>query len=255
MEISHAVILGVIEGLTEFLPVSSTGHLIMAAQALKLPQTDFLKSFQIAIQLGAILSVLVLYFRKLLDRNMIKKLLAAFIPTAITGFIFYRIIKGFLLGSSYVVFWALLAGGVFLVIFELLHRERGDAAPEISAISFTQAFFIGLFQSIAIIPGVSRSAATIIGGLLLGIKRKAIVEFSFLLAVPTMLAATALDLSKNAGAFSRDQFIFLSAGFAASFVIALLAVSFFLAFIKKHNFMPFGIYRILAALLFLFLVR
>ncbi len=255
MNILHAIIFGIVEGIAEFLPISSTGHLILVAQILKVSQSNFLKSFEIAIQLGAIFSVVVLYLKLLLDLKIIKRLIIAFIPTAITGFIFYKLVKRSLLGNSHVVIWSLLIGGVFLIVFELLHREKADAVDNVVSISYSQAIFIGLFQSIAIIPGVSRSAATIIGGLLLGLKRKTIVEFSFLLAVPTMLAATALDLSKNVNTFTNSQFIFLLVGFITSFIVALLAIKFLIAFIQRHSFMAFGVYRILIALLFFFLVR
>lgn len=256
MNILHAVIFGMVEGVSEFLPISSTGHLILTAQILNVSQSDFIKSFEIAIQLGAIFSVVVLYFKSLLlDLKIIKRLIIAFIPTAIIGLIFYKLARRFLLGNSHVVIWSLLIGGIFLIVFELLHREKADAIDNVASISYSQAIFIGLFQSIAIIPGVSRSAATIIGGLLLGLKRKTIVEFSFLLAVPTMLAATALDLSKNVNTFTNSQFIFLLVGFITSFIVALLAIKFLIAFIQRHSFMAFGVYRILIALLFFFLVR
>lgn len=256
MNILHAMIFGIVEGVSEFLPISSTGHLILTAQILKVSQSDFVKSFEIAIQLGAIFSVVVLYFKSLLlDLKIIKRLIIAFIPTAIIGFIFYKLFKRFLLGNSQVVIWSLLIGGVFLIVFELLHREKTDAVDNVASISYSQAIFIGLFQSIAIIPGVSRSAATIIGGLLLGLKRKTIVEFSFLLAVPTMLVATVLDLSKNVNTFTHNQFILLLLGFITSFIVALLAIKFLLAFIQKHSFIAFGVYRILIALLFLFIVH
>jgi len=244
-----------VEGISEFLPISSTGHLILTAQILNVSQSDFIKSFEIAIQLGAIFSVVVLYFKSLLlDLKIIKKLIAAFIPTGIIGLIFYKIVKRFLLGNSHIVIWSLLIGGIFLIIFELLHREKADAVNNVAAISYKQAIFIGLFQSIAIIPGVSRSAAAIVGGLSLGLKRKTIVEFSFLLAVPTMLAATVLDLSKNMSAFTCNQFIFLLVGFSTSFIVALLAIKFLISFIQRHSFMAFGVYRILIALLFLFFI-
>ena len=256
MNILHAIIFGIVEGVSEFLPISSTGHLILTAQILKVSQSNFVKSFEIAIQLGAIFSVVVLYFKSLLvDLKIIKRLVMAFIPTAIIGLIFYKLAKRYLLGNSHVVLWSLLIGGIFLIVFELLHREKADATDNVVSISYSQAIFIGLFQSIAIIPGVSRSAATIIGGLLLGLKRKTIVEFSFLLAVPTMLAATMLDLSKNVNSFTHSQFIFLLVGFITSFIIALLAIKFLLAFIQKHSFIAFGVYRILIALLFFFFVR
>ena len=252
MHIVHACILGIVEGVSEFLPISSTGHLILAARILKVAQSDFVKSFEIIIQLGAILSVIVLYYKSLLwDWKIIKRLCLAFIPAGIIGLLFYKLIKKFLLGNSLVVFWSLMLGGILIIIFELLHREKENATDDVTSISYKQAIFIGLFQAIAIIPGVSRSAATIIGGLLLGLKRRTIVEFSFLLAIPTMLAAAVLDLSKNAALFSHEQFLSLGVGFITSFIVALLAIKFLLAFIQKHSFIVFGIYRILIALLFL----
>lgn len=255
MNLCHAIIFGIVEGISEFLPISSTGHLILTAQLLNIAQSDFIKSFQIIIQLGAIFSVVVLYFKSLVtDIPTIKKIIAALIPTLVIGFVFYKLVKRFLFGNAQVVLWSLLIGGVCLIIFELLHREKADATDNVAKISYRQAILIGLFQSIAIIPGVSRSAATILGGLLLGLKRKTIVEFSFLLAVPTMLAATVLDLSKNLNTFTSNQFIFLLIGFVTSFVVALFAIKFLLNFINHHSFIAFGVYRIVIALLFFFLV-
>jgi undecaprenyl-diphosphatase len=246
--------LGVIEGITEFLPISSTGHLILAARVLGLSQTEFLKTFEIVIQFGAILSVVVLYWRSLLvNVEIMKRVLIAFIPTAVLGLLFYKIIKHFLMGSNQVVLWSMFLGGICLIIFEMFHREKDDAVEDLSAISYRASFLIGLFQSIAMIPGVSRSAATIVGGLILGLRRKTIVEFSFLLAVPTMLAATGLDLMKNVSEFSIAQINFLSIGFIVSFVSALLGVKFLLGFIKHHSFISFGVYRIIIALLVWFL--
>jgi len=253
MDLLHAVIFGIVEGITEFLPISSTGHLILTARLLQIAQTDFLKSFEIAIQLGAILSVVALYWRRLLvDFKVLKLVAAAFIPTAVIGLAFYKLAKKFLIGNSAVVLWALFLGGIFLIIFELLHRGKEENPGGLSDISYKQAVIVGFFQSIAIIPGVSRSAATICGGLALGLKRKTIVEFSFLLAVPTMLAATVLDLFKSAGGFSCDQFIFLMAGFLVSFAVAILSIKFFLKFIQRHDFIVFGVYRIVLVLAFLF---
>ncbi len=251
MNIFHALIFGIVEGISEFLPISSTGHLILTAQLLKIPQTEFVKSFEIAIQLGAILSVVILYFKSLLiDRKTLARLIVAFIPTAVIGAVFHKIAKHYLLGNPNVVIASLFLGGIFLIVFEVLFKEKESAVNEVQAISFKQAALIGVFQSIAIIPGVSRSAATILGGLSLGLKRKTIVEFSFLLAVPTMLAATVLDLAKSGHSFTQDQFLLLLVGFIASLVVALLAIKFFLNFIQKHNFIAFGIYRILAAIVF-----
>ena len=240
-----AAILGIVEGISEFLPISSTGHLILTSHLLGLKHTDFLKSFEIAIQVGAIFSVIVLYWRVLLvDLNILKKVIVAFIPTGIMGLTLYKLIKQFLLGSSTIVLWSLLLGGVFLIVFEMWHREKEEAVADVRDISFRQALIIGCFQSIAMIPGVSRSAATIVGGLLLGLKRKVIVEFSFLLAVPTMLAATAYDLLKSGFQLSLDQAQFLAVGFITSFVVALLSIKFLLRYIQTHTFIAFGIYRI-----------
>jgi undecaprenyl-diphosphatase len=251
----HALILGIIEGVSEFLPISSTGHLILASYLLHLKQTEFQKSFEIAIQLGAILSVVVLYWRALLvNLEILKKVITAFIPTAILGFIFYKIIKRVLLGSNTVVLCSLLIGGIFLVLFELWHREKEGASEELSDISYSKSFMIGLCQAVAMIPGVSRSAATIIGGLILGIKRKTIVEFSFLLSVPTMVAATGFDLMKSGGHFSGEEFNLLFMGFISSFVVALLSIKWLIHFIKNHTFISFGIYRILISLLFWFVI-
>jgi len=253
MTLLQAIILGIVEGLTEFLPVSSTGHLILASRLLGLAQTDFQKSFEIAIQLGAIASVVGLYWRRFFEPAVVGRVIAAFIPTGLIGFALYHVIKTYLFGSDTIVLWALALGGVALIVFELLHTEADDAVTDVTAIPYSKAVLIGLFQSISIIPGVSRSGATIVGGLILGLSRATIVEFSFLLAVPTMLAATSYDLYKNASHFAVGEFGVLAAGFISSFIVALLSVKFLLAYVRNHTFIPFGIYRILVALAFAFL--
>jgi len=251
MDFIHAIIFGIVEGITEFLPISSTGHLILTAQAMGLGQTDFLKTFEIAIQLGAILSVVLLYWRSLLvDMEVAKRVVTAFLPTAMLGLLFYKIIKRYLLASTHLVLWSLFLGGIFLIVFEIIHRHTEERVDDLASIPYPTALLIGLFQSIAMIPGVSRSAATIVGGLILGLNRRTIVEFSFLLAVPTMLAATCLDLYKNATSFSVQQLSFLLVGFVVSFVAALVGVKFLLNFIKRHTFISFGIYRIAIAVFF-----
>ncbi|PIR83626.1 undecaprenyl-diphosphatase [Candidatus Kaiserbacteria bacterium CG10_big_fil_rev_8_21_14_0_10_51_14] len=255
MTIFEALILGVVEGITEFLPISSTGHLILASSALGIADSEFLKTFEIAIQLGAILSVVALYWRSFLNIEILKRILVAFIPTGIIGLALYGTIKTHLLGNEAVVLWALALGGVALIVFELVHKEKEGASDNLEHVTYKQAAFVGLFQSIAIIPGVSRSAATIVGGLLLGIKRVAIVEFSFLLAVPTMGAATGLDLLQNADSFTSQQTLVLAIGFVTSFVVALGAIKFLLAFVRNHSFIPFGVYRIaLAGIFFLWVL-
>ena len=243
----HAIILGIIEGITEFLPISSTGHLVLASAFLHITETEFLKSFEIIIQLGSILAVVVLYWKKLWQWELIKRLVVAFIPTGILGLLFYKIIKHYLFGNTSVVLWSLFLGGIFLVAFEYWHTEKISTHEEVDTISYRDCLLIGLFQSVAMIPGVSRSAATIVGGLLLGYKRKQIVEFSFLLAIPTMLAATGLDLVKNIHSFSSGQFGTLAVGFITAFIVAVFAIKFFLDYIKRHTFIGFGVYRIIIA--------
>lgn len=246
------IILGIVEGITEFLPISSTGHLILTVKVLGLSQSDFMKSFEIAIQLGAILSVAVLYWRSLLlDLKSLSRVFTAFIPTALLGAFFYKCIKNCLLNSEMIVLVALFVGGIVLILFELFHREKAESNMELTDISYKQAFIIGTCQALAIVPGVSRSLATILGGLALGLRRKTIVQFSFLLAVPTMLSATAYDLMKSAAHFTLAQFNYLAIGFIVSFIVALMSIRFLLSYIEKHNFIIFGIYRVVIALLLL----
>lgn len=259
MDFFQAFILGIIEGITEFLPISSTGHLILASRLLGI-KGEFAKTFEIAIQLGAIFSVAVLYAKLLLNSfEAWKRIVIAFIPTGIIGLAFYKIVKKYLLGNEMVVVWTLFIGGILIILFELWEKKRGKKAEEageedITAISLKQSFLIGIFQSLAIIPGLSRSAATIIGGLLLGVNRKTIVKFSFLLAFPTMLAATGLDLLKSAGEFSPDDWGVLAVGLITSFIVAIFSIKFLLHFIEKHSFISFGIYRMIIAVLFLIFV-
>lgn len=245
MDLLTSVILGIVEGFSEFLPISSTGHLILTGRLLGLEESEFVKSFEIAIQLGAILSVVVLYWRTLLvDREVIKRVAVSFLPTGIIGFVLYKLIKTVLLGSSTVVLWSLLIGGIVIIFFERFHKEKEGATGELAEMTYRQAFLIGVFQSLAVIPGVSRSAATIIGGLILDMKRRTIVEFSFLLAVPTMLAATAYDLYKNGANFSLAEYHLLVIGFVTAFVVALLSIKFLIRFVQTHTFIAFGVYRI-----------
>lgn len=250
----HAILLGIIEGITEFLPISSTGHLILAGHLLGIPDTDFLKTFEIVIQMGAICAVVLLYWRTLFSIPVIIRLICGFIPTAVIGFTLYPFVKGYLLGNMTVVVASLFVGGIILIAFELLHKETTLVEQKITDITYKQAFLVGLFQTIALIPGVSRSGATIVGGLILGLKRVTIVEFSFLLAVPTMAAATAYDILKNYSLFTTEALPALGLGFLTSFLVALVVITSLLKFIKKHTFIPFGVYRILVALLFFFFV-
>ena len=257
MDFIQVLILGVVEGITEFLPISSTGHLILTSRFLGIADSNFLKSFEIAIQLGAILAVVVLYWKRVIsDKEIWKKVAVAFLPTAILGFIFYKTMKEVLLSNVQLVIWSLLLGGIVLIIFELWHRSKEQRAngEGLNSISYPKAFIIGTVQSIAMIPGVSRAAATIIGGLAMGVSRKTIFEFSFLLAVPTMAAATIFDLWKSAGVFSLNQFHLLAFGFIVSFFAAMVSIKWLLRFIQNHTFISFGIYRIIIVLLFLLFI-
>jgi undecaprenyl-diphosphatase len=247
----QAIILGIIEGLTEFLPVSSTAHLILSADAMRLTGSEFLKSFEIIIQLGAILSVVVLYWRRFFNWEIIKKLVVAFIPTGIIGLTVYKAVK-VMLGSVTVVLITLIVGGIALILFEHF-KEHAEDDPDFREITYRKALLVGLFQAIAIVPGVSRSAATIVGGSLIGINTRTIVEFSFLLAVPTMAAASGLELLKGYSALA-GHLPTLAIGFVVSFVMAVIAIKSFLAFVKKRDFKLFGWYRIILALAFYFIV-
>jgi undecaprenyl-diphosphatase len=249
MNLFHSLILGIVEGITEFLPISSTGHMILVSSLLKIPQTDFVKTFEIFIQLGAILAIVVLYFKRLItDWDTIKKIVIAFIPTSIIGFVLYKFIKQYLIGNVFIVLWALGIVGLLFIFIEYVQSKKSKTG--LSEISYKQAFLIGVAQSLAVIPGVSRSGATIMSGLLLGIGRKEIVEFSFLLAVPTMIAATGYDLLKSGSVISNSMVLPLIIGFITSFIVALFVVRWFIKFVQTNTFTGFGIYRIAIAILF-----
>ncbi len=245
----QAAILGIVEGITEFLPISSTGHLILTGRILNIPSTEFYKTFEIFIQLGTLGAVVLLYWRQFFNQKLLIRLVVAFLPTAILGLVFYSLIKKYLLDSWLVVVISLFLGGMFLWWFEKKYQLE-VLTDSLADINLKQAFLIGFFQALAFIPGVSRAAATIIGGLILGLKRKVIVEFSFLLAVPTMLAASALDLYQSQLNFTNEEAVFLAIGFVVALIIAVLVIRWLLNFIQKKNFIPFAWYRIIVAIIF-----
>lgn len=258
MDLLQALTLSLIEGITEFLPISSTGHLVLTAHLLKINQTEFVKSFEIFIQLGAILAVVILYWKTLINFNVWKNIVLAFIPTAILGLVFYDYIKEVLLGNVLVTLATLFLGGIILIFVDSLFQENDSGKKKIESMEKLTpkvALLIGLAQSVSMIPGVSRAAATIIGGLFLGLSKKTAVEFSFLLAIPTMLAATGLDLVKSSFQFTTVELGLLGVGFLGSFITALVAVKWFIKYVQNHNFVAFGVYRIVLALIFwLFLI-
>ncbi len=259
MTIFQAFVIAVVEGITEFLPVSSTGHMIITSSLLGIAQDDFTKLFEVAIQLGAILAVVVVYHKKFfpLNRwNFYFKLLVAVIPALLFGFLFSDKIDD-LLESPTTVAISLLAGGIILLFIDkVFTNSRIDNEDQLS---FPKAFITGLWQCIAMIPGVSRSAASIIGGMQQKMTRNFAAEFSFFLAIPTMAAATGYKLLK---AFketpeilqSSDNLIALAIGNVVAFVVALLAIRFFIHYLQKHGFRMFGWYRIIVGILLLILI-
>ena len=251
----QALVLAAIEGLAEFLPISSTGHLILASRLLHLSQTEFVKTFEIVIQAGAILAVIALYGQKLLrQRALWSRLVAAFIPTAVVGFLLYRLIKHVLLGNTTVVLLSLFLGGLVLIAFEKFYRPSTASSVPLEQLPHSSAVIIGLIQAISVIPGVSRAAASIVGGMLLGLPRASAAEFSFLLAVPTILAAAALDLAKTGFVFSGHEYLMLALGLVGSFITAYLAIKTFINYLQRHTLVPFGVYRIVVAIIFWLLI-
>lgn len=257
MNIIQTIILGIVEGITEFLPISSTAHLIITSKILQLQQTEFLKLFEVFIQSGAILSVLFLYFKYLLkNKNVWIKLFISFIPTAIIGFLFINIIKDIFFESSWVLIMAIfIVGLIFLYVENKIKKGTLVIKNKITDISYPHAFLIGFFQSFAIIPGVSRAGAVIVSMLFMGYRRDESAIYSFLLAVPTIAAASIFDLYKNIDLVSKSStnIQLLLLGFIVSFISAYFSVKWLISYLKKNSLSPFGYYRIaLAIILVLF---
>ncbi len=252
MSIIDAILTAIVEGLTEFLPVSSTGHMILLNQLLGNGEDEFTKTFEIVIQLGAIMAIVLLYAKRYIFQfEIYLKLLVAFLPSAVLGFLFYKIIKTYLF-NHWVVATSLIVGGIVLIILDKRMRPSAEqAADELANVSFKQAFFIGLFQCVSMVPGVSRAAATIIGGMFNGLSKKSAAEFSFLLAIPTMFAASGYDLLKFEGSITFDQWTMIAVGFVVAFLTAIVAVKWFVKLLDKHGFAGFGWYRIVIGVLFL----
>jgi undecaprenyl-diphosphatase len=246
----QSVIIAVVEGLTEYLPVSSTGHMIMAEYYMGIEPNPFVKAFTINIQFGAILSVLVLYWRKFFIPNFsfYLKLLIGFIPAAIVGFLLNDPLDQ-LLGNVWVVAVSLVAGGIVLLFI-----DKWLANANKTEISNKQSFITGIVQCVAMIPGVSRSAATIIGSMAQGINRKTAAEFSFFLAVPTLMAASGYKLLKNYKMFDSDDIQLLAIGNLVAFVVGIIAIKGFITFIARYGFKVFGWYRIIVGIILMILL-
>ncbi len=253
----RAVLLGVVEGVTEFLPVSSTGHLLLAGRFFQLGEDNFWKSFDILIQLGAILAIVALYFYKLwhaaigmftdpAQRRFVIGVLVAFLPAMVIGGLLGGVVKAYLFNPWVVCFTLIVGGAILLWIDQLdLHPVQHDA----TAYPFAMCFWIGLAQCLALIPGISRSGATIVSAMLLGSDKRAAAEFSFFLAIPTMVGAFAYDAFKSRHELSFDHITIIAIGFVVSFIVAMIVVKAFLDYVTRHGFMPFAWWRVVVGTL------
>lgn len=277
MNFIKVIILGIIEGLTEFIPVSSTGHLIIANQFISLSPEKFANAFNVIIQLGAILSVLVLYFdelnpleektkngeklslqyrwehRDLKTMRLLAKIIIGFLPAAVLGFLFDDLIDEYLFNKVTVAI-ALIFYGIVIIVLEIHNKDKEFKYHDIDQINIKTILLIGLFQCLAMVPGTSRSAATIIGAMLLGCDRKTAAEFSFFLAIPTMLGATGLKIIKMGFAFTLEEWLLILVGSVVSYIVAYAVITKFMKFIKKNDFKVFGVYRIILGILVLLFV-
>ncbi len=253
MDIFQAIILGLIEGITEFLPISSTGHLIVVSEWLSIEQTETNKAFEVIIQFSAILAVIMNYKDKfsLNHFQLWTKVALAFIPIGAVGLLFHHQIKEFftvaIVGTMFIV------GGIVFLIVEYFYKESSAHVDDVESITYKQALWIGLAQVFALVPGTSRAGASIIGALLVGLNRKASAEFSFLLALPVLAAAAGFDILKHYQDFSESNLLTLGIGFVTSFIVAYITIKLFLRFLQKFTFIGFGIYRILFGAVLLYL--
>lgn len=254
MDIFQAVIIGIIEGFTEFLPISSTGHMIVASKFMGIPQDSVMKAYEVIIQFAAILAVMLVYRDKITLKkiDLWKKLLIAFLPLAVVGFLFKDQIKA--LFSIEVVAWGFIVGGFVFLLVEYFYKEKTVHVKEVEQITLMQSLWIGIAQVFALIPGTSRAGATIIGGLLVGLDRKASSEFSFLLAIPVMAAVSGYDLLKHYGEFAQINWGALVVGFVVAFVVAFVTIKLFLAFLQRFTFVAFGVYRIVFGIVLLLML-
>jgi undecaprenyl-diphosphatase len=255
MTLIEAIILGIVEGITEFLPISSTGHMIIASSLMGIAEDSFTKTFTVSIQFGAILSVVFLYWKRFFQSlDFYFKLFVAFLPAVIFGLLFNDFIDS-LLENVAVVAFSLLGGGIFLIFMDNFIKEKTEMTDD--EISYKTALKIGFFQVIAMIPGVSRSAATIIGGLTQGLSRKTAAEFSFFLAVPTMFAATVYkvyDFYKSGIVVQQEQITLLVVGNVVAFIVAVLAIRSFIGIVTKHGLKAYGYYRVIVGVIIIILM-
>lgn len=255
MDIFQAIVIGIIEGFTEFLPISSTGHMIVAGKPLGIPQNAMVNAYEIVIQFAAILAVMLIYREKISfqKRDLWSKLMLAFVPFAIVGYLAKDYVD--VLFNTKTVAYMFIVGGIVFLVLEYFYKESPGRVREAEGVSWKQALWIGISQIFAIVPGTSRSGATIVGGLLVGLDRKASSDFSFLLAIPVMGAVSAYSLLKHYHDFAGANITAFVIGFIVAFVVAYVTVKLFLAFIQRFSFVPFGIYRILFGIILLMTLK
>ena len=256
MNLFSALILGIVEGVTEFLPISSTAHLIISSKLLYIPQTEFQKFFEVFIQSGAILAVVFIYWKVIYQsKNLLKNIILSFFPTAVVGLLLHKVIKNIFFESFILITVSLFVIGLFFIIFEfLLKKKIVKTNKKIIQMTIVQALLIGVGQSLAVVPGVSRAGIVILTMMILGFNREESALYSFVLAIPTLFAASAFDFIKTHPQliFSGSNQLFLFIGLITSFFSALLAIKWFIKFLQKNSLFYFGVYRIiLASLLFL----
>lgn len=250
MNIFHALVLGIVEGLTEFLPISSTAHMIMGSRLMGLQQTEFLKFFEVFIQIGAIFAVVFLYLKQFFNMKLVKQLIFSFVPTAIVGFLLYKVIKTIFFESNILIAVSLITIGI---VFILVEKMKLKEHKSIASMSLQTAAFVGLAQSLAVVPGVSRAGIVILTMMLLGFKRDEAAQYSFMLALPTLAAAAALDVIKmRSTKLSFSEIEMVTVGTIVAFIVAYFSMKWFVSFLQKKKLTPFGFYRIGIGIMSLF---
>ena len=254
MDILQAIIIGIIEGFTEFLPISSTGHMIVASQFLGIEQSAVVKAYEVIIQFAAILAVMLLYKEKInfKEINLWSKIIGAFFPLAIIGFILKDWVKEIF--NVQTVAYMFIIGGIIFLIVEYFHKDEKMSAQDIEEVTWKQAMSIGFAQVLSLVPGTSRAGSTIIGGMLSGVSRKASTEFSFLLAIPVMMAVSGYDLLKHYKEFIQADITAFAIGFVVAFVVAYVTIKMFIVFLQRFTFVAFGIYRIIFGVILLMII-
>ena len=254
MDIFQAIIIGIIEGFTEFLPISSTGHMIVASKFLGVDQSAVVKAYEVIIQFAAILAVIILYREKInfKEINLWSKIIGAFFPLAIIGFLLKDWVKEIF--NVQIVAYMFIVGGIIFLVVEYFHKDKESTAQDIEDVTWRQAISIGFAQVLSLVPGTSRAGSTIIGGMLSGVSRKASTEFSFLLAIPVMMAVSGYDLLKHYKEFLHADITAFAIGFVVAFVVAYVTIKMLIVFLQRFTFVAFGIYRIIFGVILLMII-